>query len=312
MRVGQQLSLYTETTAGLGEPGPQPHGVVGERVAVFGVGVDQAVTWSSTINGARRGVTRIRATLAPEVRPDGYRCPASRSLSVGPTHAGDAWTLAELVVLDHVDLLHKFRRGRPGVMLDMPCHGSVNATLASSAPGIAWSEAPPHPGKVDHPSGTSHNAGQPAEPCFEICLVCHALARGGSGDGRALRPGGVEVGQHPSLGYTLVAGARRRVPYRESADQRQRMARRSLPEGVLGITPGSSTTTLRGRTSTSATTSVRDLLLDAAHLGRVLPVVCLHGDGERLPRVSGVEAHRDGRARPDPGNACGGAFDVRR
>ncbi|CPW72407.1 peptidyl-tRNA hydrolase [Mycobacteroides abscessus] len=31
--------------------------------------------------------------------------------------------------------------------------------------------------------------------------------------------------------------------------------RRSLPDGVLGMLPGPSTTTLRGRTSTSATTS---------------------------------------------------------
>lgn len=32
-------------------------------------------------------------------------------------------------------------------------------------------------------------------------------------------------------------------------------ARRSLPEGVFGIVPGARTTTLRGRISTSATTS---------------------------------------------------------
>src|ERR1700752_4332478 len=41
---------------------------------------------------------------------------------------------------------------------------------------------------------------------------------------------------------------------------------------------------------------VSDLVLDAAHLGRVLPGVGLDRDGERFARVAGVKAHRDGAA----------------
>jgi hypothetical protein len=49
---------------------------------------------------------------------------------------------------------------------------------------------------------------------------------------------------------TAIAGQWHGQPINESA-----WVRRSLPEGVLGMVPGASTTTFRGRTSTSATTS---------------------------------------------------------
>src|SRR6478752_241644 len=53
-------------------------------------------------------------------------------------------------------------------------------------------------------------------------------------------------------------------------------------------------------------------MLDAAHLDRVLPRVGLHSDGEGLPRVTGVQAHRDGATGPDPLDAAGGTLDVGR
>jgi hypothetical protein len=51
-------------------------------------------------------------------------------------------------------------------------------------------------------------------------------------------------------------------------------------------------------------------VLDAAHLDRVLPGVGLDRDGERLARVPGIQAHRDGAARPDPLDAACGPLDV--
>src|SRR5689334_24968664 len=53
-------------------------------------------------------------------------------------------------------------------------------------------------------------------------------------------------------------------------------------------------------------------MLDPAHLGRILPGVGLHGDGEGLARVPGIQAHRHGAARAHTFHPAGRTFDVRR
>ena len=114
------------------------------------------------------------------------------------------------------------------------------------------------PEKIDHPFGAGHNSGHSAEPRIQFGLVCFPLARGEFGRWRRFATGlGVEVGQHPLLpctrdersNFTLVASRK------SQSTSANAFARRSFPDGVLGIIPGLSTTTLRGRTSTSATTS---------------------------------------------------------
>ena len=88
-------------------------------------------------------------------------------------------------------------------------------------------------------------------------------------------------------------------------------ARRNLPDGVFGMVPGASTTTLRGRTSTSANTScatarwIRRARRDPRR-------VRLDGDGERLPPMAGVQSDRDGTPGPHPFDPPRGPLDVRR
>src|SRR3984957_9136766 len=57
---------------------------------------------------------------------------------------------------------------------------------------------------------------------------------------------------------------------------------------------------------------VGNLTLDAAHLGWVLPGIGFDGNRESLPWVARLQADRDGTAGPDPVDARGGTFDVRR
>lgn len=52
-----------------------------------------------------------------------------------------------------------------------------------------------------------------------------------------------------------VAQRTRPLAVRQPVTRETELARRSLPDGVLGMLPGPSTTTLRGRMSTSETTS---------------------------------------------------------
>ena len=80
-------------------------------------------------------------------------------------------------------------------------------------------------------------------------------------------------------------------------------ARRS-PDGVFGMVPG------RARRRCVAHIDlgdnlVGDLVLDAAHLDRVLPGVGLHRHGERLAGVSGIQPDGDGTARADALHARG-------
>lgn len=105
------------------------------------------------------------------------------------------------------------------------------------------------PEKVDHPLGAGHDPGHTAEPRIQLGLVCFPLGGEGSDCAGVLRPSSASKS-------ALVTD---KLPFRRIPSSQSRSAnvwaRRSFPDGVLGIIPGSSTTTLRGRTSTSATTS---------------------------------------------------------
>src|ERR1700752_3481063 len=106
------------------------------------------------------------------------------------------------------------------------------------------------------------------------------------------------------LPYTLVTVkfTLRRVP-KKSADERQRMGAPQLPRRCLGDRSRLEHNYVAGPDIDLGNHLVGHLMLDAAPLDRVLPGVRLHGDGERLPRVSGVQPHRHGTAWPDSGNA---------
>src|SRR5581483_6986522 len=57
---------------------------------------------------------------------------------------------------------------------------------------------------------------------------------------------------------------------------------------------------------------VGDLMLDAPHLGRVLPCIAFDGHRERLTRVPGVQPHRDRAPGPHTVDAAGRTLDVGR
>ena len=123
-----------------------------------------------------------------------------------------------------------------------PLAGSINATPAPSTPGNGLgSEAGDLGKQFGDAAGPGHHPGQTPQPGAQVSLVRFPLGGGQFGWLRWLATGlGVKVGHGSQQIYVTNARA---------------WARRSFPDGVLGIVPGSSTTTLRGRTSTSATTS---------------------------------------------------------
>lgn len=110
---------------------------------------------------------------------------------------------------------------------------------------------PPRPQNVDHALGAGHNPGHAAEPGIQLGLVRFPLGGEGSDRAGALRPGWASKSvtiPPPRQTYSLPRPGSQLTSVSV-------WTRRSFPDGVFGIVPGSSTTTLRGRTSTSATTS---------------------------------------------------------
>src|ERR1700743_2650889 len=93
--------------------------------------------------------------------------------------------------------------------------------------------------ELDHAAGATHHSGQTAQPDAQVNFVRFPL-------------GGGQFGLLWWFAPRLVID---NVLKRISTTNASAWTRRSFPDGVFGIIPGSSTTTLRGRTSTSATTS---------------------------------------------------------
>ena len=90
------------------------------------------------------------------------------------------------------------------------------------------------------------------------------------------------------------------------------LARRSLPDGGLRDGARTQDHDVARPHVDLGDDLVGDLVLDAAHLGRVLPGVGLDGHGERLARVPGVQAHRDRAAGAHALDTAGGPLDVGR
>ena len=89
-------------------------------------------------------------------------------------------------------------------------------------------------------------------------------------------------------------------------------ARRSLPDGVFGIIPGSSTTTLRGRTSTSANTSCatcRSMRRTSSADAYSLDSTATAKDSRECPASSRTATAQPGRT---PTTRVDGALDVGR
>ena len=119
-RAGQQLRVVHRHRRRPGELRTQLHGVLAERVAVVGIGVDRAD--HLVADHQRQRQRRVHAHPrhpAAEARPAVVA--AQRSADGGPPglHARDARPLVELVVLDGVDLVDELRGGRP--RLDARC-----------------------------------------------------------------------------------------------------------------------------------------------------------------------------------------------
>ena len=172
---------------------------------------------------------------------------------------GDARPLVERVVLQGVDVADELRRRRPGIRLPVR-RAEVSHQRDAGAVDTGYRLR----GELGHvaeqfvdTAAAGDDPGQTGRARRSDQLSSASSWVAGEFGFRGRRAVGlrVVVSHHPLLSGVDIEMLLRDRVRRYQAMSANAWARRSLPDGVFGIIPGSSTTTLRGRTLTSATTS---------------------------------------------------------
>ena len=322
MRVGQQLRVVHRHRRGPGELGSQLHGVLGERVAAFGIGIDRADHLIADDQRQRqRGVHAHPGYPATEVRPTAVTAQRSAHCGSPRLHAGDAWPLVQFVVLNRVDLVDKYRRRRPGLdagyavlrvdQCDARAVGAGNrlGRELRHVAGAGRSRLGRRP-QSRPPRAAPHTVRPRLLPVGwgRVRAVAALCDRAGRRSRPTCPP---RVAPLTTNKFTLCRASE------ESVDERQRVGAPQLARRRLGDHSRLEHHHVAGPDIDLGNHLVGHLLLDAAHLGGILPAVATpprrRTSPARVPRPGAPPRHspagprRRGRRRVRcrSGRCCG-------